>query len=80
MCRFEHSQCDLRQLLLGQVERVVVGGDAELGGVFAGLQVCPQDAVVHHVEEGADAVPAFVVEPDLDGKRRMCLVFLVKTS
>ena len=49
---------------------MIVGGDAKLCGVFAAFQTCPQDAVVHHVEEGADAVPALVVEPDLKGDRQ----------
>lgn len=43
--------------------------DAKLGGVLAGGQTGPQDSVVHHVEEGPDAVPAFVVEPDLEKNR-----------
>lgn len=60
-----HSQSDLGQLLLGQVQRVVEGADAVLAGVSSLRQVCPKDGVVHHVDEGADAVPAFVVKPDL---------------
>lgn len=62
-----YSQRHLGQLLLGEVERVIVGGDAKLCRVVAALQTRPQDAVVHHVEERADAVPALVVEPDLGG-------------
>ncbi|TNN64375.1 hypothetical protein EYF80_025416 [Liparis tanakae] len=64
------EDCDLGQLLLGEVERVIGGSDAELGGVLVGLQTRAQDAVVHHVEERADAVPAFVVEPDLETERQ----------
>lgn len=64
----QYSQRHLRQLLLGEVERVVVGTDAERFGVFASLQACPQDPVVHHVEERADTVPAFVVKPNLKGE------------
>lgn len=64
----QYSQCHLRQLLLGEVERVIVGTDAERFGVFTSLQACPQDPVVHHVEERADTVPAFVVEPNLKGE------------
>lgn len=60
-------QRHLGQLLLCEVERVVEGGDAELGGVAPGGQVGAQDAVVHHVQERPDAVPAFVIEPDLWG-------------
>lgn len=44
---------------------MIVGSDAKLCRVVAALQTRPQDAVVHHVEERADAVPALVVEPDL---------------
>lgn len=47
---------------------MIGGSDAKLGGVLSGFQTRPQDAVVHHVEEGADAVPALVVEPDLEIK------------
>ncbi len=50
---------------------MIVGSDAKLCRVFAVLQIRPQDAVVHHVEERTDAVPALVVEPDLDGKKKV---------
>lgn len=62
-----HSQGHLRQLLLGQVQRVVEGHDAVVVGVRPWRQVGSQDGVVHHVHEGRDAVPALVVEPDLRG-------------
>lgn len=45
---------------------MIVGCDAKLCRVFVGLQICPQDAIVHHVEERTDTVPALVVEPDLE--------------
>lgn len=48
---------------------MVGGRDAKLCGVLVVFQTRPQDAVVHHVEEGTDAVPAFVVEPDLETER-----------
>lgn len=67
-CSGEDSQSDLGQLLLGQVQRVVEGADAVRAGVRPRGQVRPEDGVVHHVDEGADAVPAFVVEPDLRSK------------
>lgn len=60
-----YSQRHLRQLLLGQVQRVVEGPDAVLAGVRAAGQVGPEDGVVHDVDECSNAVPAFVVEPDL---------------
>lgn len=60
-----YLQRHLRQLLLGQVQRVVEGPDAVLAGVGAARQVGPEDGVVHDVDECSDAVPAFVVEPDL---------------
>lgn len=41
--------------------------DAKVGGVFPWGEVRSQDPVTHHVDEGAHAVPAFVVEPDLRG-------------
>ena len=62
-----YLQCDLGQLLLGEVEWVVEGTDAVLAGVLAGGQAGAQDSVVHHVQERPDAVPPLVVEPDLDG-------------
>lgn len=57
---------------------MIVGTDAERFGVFARLQACPQDPVVHHVEERADTVPAFVVEPNLKGKKAIldCFSFM----
>lgn len=61
-----YSQCHLRQLLLGQVQWVVVGTDAKPFGVFASLQTRPHYPVVHDVDERANTVPAFVVEPNLN--------------
>lgn len=46
--------------------------DSKFGGVQTGGQAGTQDSVVHHVEERGDAVPAFVIEPDLHMKRRKC--------
>lgn len=60
-----YPQSNLGQLLLGQVQGVVEGPDAVLAGVGPRGQVGSQDAVIDHVDEGADAVPAFIVEPDL---------------
>lgn len=60
-----YSQCDLRQLFLGEVQRVVEGPDPVLAGVFPLRQVRSQDAVIHHVDEGSNTVPAFIIEPDL---------------
>lgn len=55
---------------------MVVGTDAELFGVFASLQICPHYPIVHYIEERADTVPAFVVEPNLkrgiDSQFRFC--------
>lgn len=48
---------------------MIESSDAKLLRLLASGQTCPQDAVVHHVEEGADAVPALVVEPDLERER-----------
>lgn len=45
---------------------MVIGSDAVLCGVFVGWQTRPQDAVVHDIQERANAVPALVVKPDLD--------------
>lgn len=53
---------------------MIVGSDAKLCRVFAAFQTCPQDAVVHHIEERTNAVPALVVEPDLERERRRHLV------
>lgn len=69
LLRLRYLQCHLGQLLLGEVERMIESSDAKLGGLLVGGQTCPQDGVVHHVEEGADAVPALVVEPDLKRER-----------
>lgn len=47
-----------------------MGSDAKLCWVFARWKACPEDGVVHHVEKRADAVPAFVIEPDLNRKKK----------
>lgn len=44
---------------------MVEGPDPELAGVRPFRQMCSQDAVVDHVDERSDAVPAFIIEPDL---------------
>lgn len=44
---------------------MVEGPDAVLAGVFPFRQVCSQEAVIHHVDECSDTVPAFIIEPDL---------------
>lgn len=59
------------QLFLGEVERMIVSSNAKLWGVFVGWQTCPQDAIVHHIKERADAVPTLVVEPDLEIEKQM---------
>lgn len=61
----QHSQCSLRELLLGEVQGVVDGRDAIECGVRACRQLCPQQPIVGHVEEGDHGVPALVVEPHL---------------
>ena len=60
-----HSHGDLGELLPGQVQRVVDGGDAVMiqGGVSG--QRGPQDGVVGHIHEGDHGVPALVVVPHL---------------
>lgn len=61
----QHSQGCLRELLLGEVEGVVGGRDAETCGVGAGGQPGSQQPIAGHVEEGDHGMPALVVEPDL---------------
>lgn len=51
--------------MLGEVEWVVEGSDAVSTWVFVLLQVGPKDGIVHHVQEGGNGMPAFVVEPHL---------------
>ena len=87
--RLGHSHGDLGQLLLGEVERVVDGGDAVLHRVGGGRQEGPEDGVVGHVHEGRHGVPALVVVPHLTRAktgtrmyslyRIMCWVFLSKS-
>lgn len=60
-----YLQGHLRELLFGQIERVVERIDAELGALWAGGEIRAQDGIVHDVEERSDAVPALVIEPDL---------------
>lgn len=44
---------------------MVEGSDPKLAGVFPLRQICSQDAVIDHVDECSDTVPAFIIEPDL---------------
>lgn len=44
---------------------MVVSGDAKLRRVLTRFETRPQNGVVHYVEEGANAVPALVVKPNL---------------
>lgn len=67
---YSYSQSHLGQLLLGQVQGVVERPDTKFAGVCPARQVCPQEAVVDHVDEGSDAVPAFIIEPDLKKRGR----------
>lgn len=60
-----HLHCDLRELLFGEVQWVVDGGDSVFIQVGTFGQVCPEDAVVGHVHEGNHGVPALVVVPHL---------------
>lgn len=59
---------------------MIVGCDAKLCRVFAGLQICPQDAIVHHIEERTDTVPALVVEPDLEREKGISLSLASENS
>lgn len=64
-----HSHGGVRELLLGEVERMVGSRDAVATGVLLGGQTSPQDGVVCNTEEGHRAVPGLVVEPHLPGQR-----------
>lgn len=44
---------------------MVEGSDPELAGVVLLRQICSQDAVIDHIDECADTVPSFIIEPDL---------------
>lgn len=63
--RMKDVHRDLGELLLGEVQRMVDGGDAKLLGSVGGRKESPQDGVVGHVHVGHHGVPAFVVVPDL---------------
>lgn len=65
--RFLHG--DFRQLLLGEVQRVVDGSDSKLCSFGAWRQEGSQDGVIGHVHEGHHGVPAFVVVPHLSRER-----------
>lgn len=71
---FFHLHCDLGELLLGEVEGVVDGGDPVLVQVGAFGQVGAEDGVVGHVHEGNHGVPALVVVPHLqwETSRQQC--------
>lgn len=67
--RTRHSQCGLRQLLLGEVQGVVECGDAVGTAGRARGQPGVEECVVGSVDKGHHGVPALVVEPDLGGVR-----------
>lgn len=60
-----HSHSDLRELALGEVERVVDSCDPIFVQVGSFRQICTQDGVVGHVHERHHSVPALVVVPNL---------------
>lgn len=60
-----HSHSDLRELLFGEVQRVVDGGDPVFVQVSSFGQVCTEDGVVGHVHERHHGMPALVVVPYL---------------
>lgn len=47
---------------------MVEGPHPKAAGALPWRQVGSEDAVVDDVDEGPDAVPAFVIEPDLKNK------------
>lgn len=61
--RYPH--CDVRELLLGQVEGVIDDRDAKLRWIGLKRQVSSQDGVVRYVHEGHHCVPSFIIEPHL---------------
>lgn len=60
-----HSHSDLRELLLGEVQRVVDDGDSIFVQVGSFWQVCTEDTVVGNIHERNHGVPALVVVPNL---------------
>lgn len=62
-----HSHSDLRELLFGQVQRMVDGSDSIFVQVSSFGQVCTEDGVVGHVHERDHGMPALIVVPHLCG-------------
>lgn len=60
-----YSHSDLRELLLGEVQRVVDDSDSIFVQVGSFWQVCTEDAVVGNIHERNHGVPALVVVPNL---------------
>lgn len=60
-----HPHCDIRELLLGQIEGVIDGCDAELRRISVKRQVGSQDGVVRYVHEGHHGMPSFIIKPHL---------------
>lgn len=52
-------------MLLGEVEWVIVGGDAVSSPLWTRRQARSQQAVVHHVDKRHHGMPAFVIIPHL---------------
>lgn len=63
-----HLQCNLGELFFGEVQRVIEGCNAKFMWVLPWGQVGTQYAIVHHIEESSNTMPAFVIEPDLKKK------------
>lgn len=60
---------DVRQLLFGEVQRVIDGSDSKLHGFGVWRQEGSQDGVIGHIHEGHHGVPAFVIVPHLTMER-----------
>lgn len=75
-----YLQRHLRELLFGEVERMVESFDAELGALRAGGQISTQDSIVHDIEERSDTVPALIIEPNLKEHTIMSVFLLLQSN
>lgn len=56
---------DFRELLLGEVQRMVYSSDPVFLRVLASPQISSEDCIVGYIEETNHGMPAFIVKPHL---------------
>lgn len=77
-----HSHCDLRELLFGQVQRMVDNCDPVFVQICSFWKICAKDGIVGHVHKRHHGMPALIVIPNLrttatDYHNVTCIVYFI---